>query len=65
MKITHFSELSISRFSTDVPKRSRFLEHFLNVLIAQISVAVINNGGIGKGIGGIGKGIKKNHIYVL
>ena len=42
------------------------LSSFLKVLIAQISfTAVINNGGIGKGIGGIRKGIKKNHLYVL
>ena len=44
----------------------KMLSNFSKVLIAQISVtAVINNRGIGKGIGGIGKGIKKNHIYVL
>ena len=66
MKRNHFSELSISVEVFNVPKKSRFLEHFLKVLIAQISVtAVINNGGIGKGIDGIGKGIKKNHICVL
>ena len=42
------------------------LSNFSKVLIAQISVtAAINNGGIGKGTGGIGKGIKKNYIYVL
>ena len=36
------------------------------VLMAQISfTAVINNRGIGKGIGGIRKGTKKNYIYVL
>ena len=34
--------------------------------MAQISfTAVINNRGIGKGIGGIRKGTKKNYIYVL
>ena len=27
--------------------------------------AVLNKGGIGKGIGGIRKGTKKNYIYVL
>ena len=27
--------------------------------------AVLNNEGIGKGIGGIRKGTKKNYIYVL
>ena len=42
------------------------LSNFLKVLIAKISfTAVINNGGTGKGIGGIWKGSKKNHIYVL
>ena len=41
---------------------NKMLSNFSKVLIAQISfTAVINNGGIGKGIGGI----KKNHIYVL
>ena len=45
---------------------NKMLSNFSKVLIAQISfTAVINNGGIGKGIGGIRKGIKKNHIYVL
>ena len=34
--------------------------------MAHISfTAVLNNGGIGKGIGGIRKGAKKNYIYVL
>ena len=34
--------------------------------MANISfTAVINNGGIGKGIGGTRKGTKKNYIYVL
>ena len=34
--------------------------------MADISfTAVINNGGIGKGIGGIWKDTKKNYIYVL
>ena len=28
-------------------------------------IAVMNNGGIRKGIGGIRKGTKKNYIYVL
>ena len=45
---------------------NKMLSNFSKVLIAQISfTAVINNGGIGKGIGGIRKGIKKNHIYVF
>ena len=45
---------------------NKMLSNFSKVLIAQISfTAVVNNGGIGKGIGGIRKGIKKNHIYVL
>ena len=42
------------------------LSNFSKVLMAQISfTAVINNRGIGKGIGGIRKGTKKNYIYVL
>ena len=42
------------------------LSNSSKVLIVQISfTAVINNGGIGKGIGGIRKSTKKNHIYVL
>ena len=42
------------------------LSNFSKVLIAQISfTAVINNGGIEKGIGGIRKGISENLIYVL
>ena len=45
---------------------NKMLNNFSKVLIAQISfTAVVNNGGIGKGIGGIRKGIKKNHIYVF
>ena len=45
---------------------NKMLSNFSKVLIAQISfTAVINNGGIGKGIGGIRKGIKKNHIHVF
>ena len=45
---------------------NKMLSNFSKVLIAQISfTAVINNGGIEKGIGGIRKGIKKNPIYVL
>ena len=45
---------------------NKTLGNFSKVLIVQISfTAVINNGGIGKGIGGIRKGIKKNYIYVL
>ena len=42
------------------------LSNSSKVLKAHISfTAVINNGGIGKGIGGIRKSTKKNHIYVL
>ena len=42
------------------------LSNFLKVLVAHTSfTAVVNNRGIGKGIGGIRKGIKKNYIYVL
>ena len=45
---------------------NKMLSNFLKVLIAQIAfTALINNGGIEKGIGGIRKGIKKNLIYVL
>ena len=45
---------------------NKMLSNFSKVLIAQISfTAAINNGGIEKGIGGIRKGVKKNHIYVL
>ena len=45
---------------------NKMLSNFSKVLIAQISfTAVINNGGIGNGIGGIRKGIKKNHIHVF
>ena len=34
--------------------------------MAHISFTVVlNNGGIGKGIGGIKKGTKKNFVYVL
>ena len=45
---------------------NKMLSNFSKVLIAQISfTAVINNGGIEKGIGGIRKGIKKNHIHVF
>ena len=35
------------------------------MLSSKSFTAVINNGGIGKGIGGIRKGTKKNYIYVL
>ena len=42
------------------------LSNFSKVLLAHISfTALLNNGGIGKGIGGIRKGTKKNYIYVL
>ena len=42
------------------------LSNFSKVLMAHISfTAVLNNGGIRKGIGGIWKGTMKNHIYVL
>ena len=42
------------------------LSKFSKVLMAHISfTAVSNNGSIGKGIGGIQKGTKKNYIYVL
>ena len=45
---------------------NKMLSNFSKVLMAQISfTAVINNRGIGKGIGGIRKGTKKNYIYVL
>ena len=45
---------------------NKMLSNFSKVLMAHISfTAVLNNGGIGKGIGGIRKGAKKNYIYVL
>ena len=45
---------------------NKMLSNFSKVLMAHISfTAVINNRGIGKGIGGIWKGTKKNYIYVL
>ena len=45
---------------------NKMLSNFSKVLMAQISfTAVINNRGIGKGIGGIRKGTKKGYIYVL
>ena len=45
---------------------NEMLSKFSKVMMAHISfTAVINNGGIGKAIGGIRKGTKKNYIYVL
>ena len=45
---------------------NKMLSNFSKVLMAHMSfTAVINNGGIRKGIGGIQKGTKKNYIYVL
>ena len=45
---------------------NKMFNNFSKVLMAHISfTAVINNRGIGKGIGGILKGTKKNYIYVL
>ena len=45
---------------------NKMLSNFSIVFMAHISfTAVINNGGIRKGIGGIQKGTKKNYIYVL
>ena len=45
---------------------NEMLSNFSKVFMAHISfTAVINNGGIGKGIGGIRNGTKKNYIYVL
>ena len=45
---------------------NKMLSNFSKVFMAHIYfTAVINNGGIGKGIGGIRKGTKKNYIYVL
>ena len=42
------------------------LSNFSKVFVAHISfTAVINIRGIGKGIGGIRKGTKKNYIYVF
>ena len=45
---------------------NEILSNFSKVFMAHISfTAVINIGGIGKGIGGIRNGTKKNYIYVL
>ena len=45
---------------------NKMLSNFSKVLMAHISfTAVINNGGIGKGIGSIREGTKKSYIYVL
>ena len=45
---------------------NKMLSNFSKVLMAHISfTAVLNNRGIGKGIGGIRKETKKNYIYVL
>ena len=45
---------------------NKMLGNFSKVSMAHISfTAVLNNGGIGKGIGGIRKSTKKNYIYVL
>ena len=42
------------------------LSNFSKVLIVHIPfTALVNNGGIGKSIGGIRKGTKKNYICVL
>ena len=45
---------------------NKMFSNFSKVLMAHIFfTAVINNGDIGKGIGGIRKGNMKNYIYVL
>ena len=45
---------------------NKMLSNFSKVLMVHISfTAVINNGGIGKGIDGIRKDTKKNYIYVF
>ena len=45
---------------------NKTLRNFSKVLMAHISFTVVsNNVDIGKGIGGIRKGTKKNYIYVL
>ena len=45
---------------------NKMLSNFSKVLMAHISFTVVsNNVDIGKGIGGIRKGTKKNYIYVL
>ena len=45
---------------------NKMLSNFSKVLMAHMSfTAVINNRGIGKGIGGIRKDTKKNYIYGL
>ena len=48
------------------PSLNEMLSNFSKVLIVHISfTAVISNGDIGKGIGGIRNSAKKNHIYIL
>ena len=45
---------------------NKILSNFSKVFMAHIYFsAILNNGGIGKGIGCIRKGTKKNYIYVL
>ena len=45
---------------------NKMLNNFSKVLMAHTSfTAVLNNRGIGKGIGGVRKETKKNYIYVL
>ena len=39
------------------------LSNFPNALTGTIFLLLLTNGGIGKGIGDTGKGIKKNDIY--
>ena len=70
--ILHIETYQIGEIGVVKPKcqqetsLNKMLSNFSKVLIAQISfTAVINNGGIEKGIGGIRKGIRKNLIYVL
>ena len=47
------------------PSLNEMLRNFSKVLIVHISfTAVINNGDIGKGIGGIRNSTKKNYIYI-
>ena len=66
------SVIVVENYSVVMPKYQQYtslnkmLSNFSKVFMAHISfTVVINNGGIGKGIGGIRKGTKKNYTYVL
>lgn len=55
-----------ARNVTHILRQVKKLSKFSKALNVPIFItAVITNKGIGNGIGGIGKGIKKNDIYAL